>query len=158
MSEPYAITPEPKQDVSPANPPKQPTRDERRKAAKAANAVNAGERRSATPQDEKAAARAVDALWELNAGGAFLTQFAGYEATAEAIRLTEEGFRERAYQALLRDPELAKRITQSGAMSGKLGLALAYFMLGTAVVPIAAMEMRQKRADKLEASDSENRT
>lgn len=96
------------------------------------------------------AAQAADALFQLNGLVALLGTLAGYEATGEQIQLGNDAFRDKAYEALLTDPELCRTILRGGVLSGRMALVLAYGMFGASVAPVAVMEFKAKRLEKRE--------
>src|SRR3954469_24269375 len=57
--------------------------------------------------------------------GASLAIF-GLTQTTEQLAAANEQFKELAYEALLHDPALCKKILSTGATGGKMGLTLAY--------------------------------
>lgn len=65
--------------------------------------------------------------------------------TGAQITEANAGFEQMAYEALLTDPALCRKILSAGANSGKAGLVMAYAMLGAAVVPVAMQEMKESR-------------
>ncbi len=73
--------------------------------------------------------------------------FAGLPMTSAQLAEANEGFEEQAYEALLTDPALCRKILSGGAMSGKVALILAYGMLGASVAPTAVMEVRKRREE-----------
>lgn len=71
----------------------------------------------------------------------------GLPRTAVQIAEANETFQGLAYEALLNDPKLAKKIVSGGATSGKAGLLMAYGMLATSVGPAAFMEIKEQRKE-----------
>lgn len=69
----------------------------------------------------------------------------GMPLTREELLKGNEQFEVMAYEALLSDPALARKILSAGATSGKAQLALAYVMLGGTIAPTVIVEMREKR-------------
>jgi len=86
-------------------------------------------------------------------GVGFLT--AGFPNTAMQITANNDQFEELAYQALLTDPALCKKILGAGATSGKAGLVIAYSMLIGTTIPTARNEIHEKRKSReLENADA----
>lgn len=110
---------------------------------------------SAVPRNSNStlATQATDVLVQLNAGIGLGSMVLGYHQTASALSTAQEGFREQIYNALLLDPELCKMLLKGGQQSGKVALIIAYGMLGSAVVPVAVLEHKQKMADRKDALD-----
>ena len=99
--------------------------------------------------DAALAAKAAEALCQLNTIGAMLAMTAGYWSTGKAITATNDnGFREQAYNALLTDPELCKRILSAGTTSGKISLSIAYIMAGTSVVPYIVEDNKRLKTER----------
>lgn len=69
----------------------------------------------------------------------------GFIQTAEQLKAANAGFEEMAYDALVNDPALCKKILSAGASSGKSQLVMAYAMLGVAIVPVAMTEAKSIR-------------
>lgn len=108
--------------------------------------------RPALPND-KLAAQAADALVQLNGLAMIGLMTTGFNSTASAMQLTQDGFRQAAYEALLTDPALCRSILRAGTTSGKVALIIAYGMMLSAVVPTALVEAREKRAAREEAEN-----
>lgn len=70
----------------------------------------------------------------------------GMPMTAETLIKANEDFENMAYEALLNDPALCRKILSAGATSGKAGLVMAYGMLGVSVVPAAMLDIKARRA------------
>lgn len=94
---------------------------------------------------EGTAALAASHLARLNGFLAMAMSSWGLPVTAQSVALANEEFQKLAYEALLADPVLAKKIAMGGAESGKAALIFAYGMFGLAVGPAAVMEIKQKR-------------
>lgn len=116
---------------------------------------SASKRSTPQPKNAALAANAADALAQINALAAFGATVLQYEATGETIRNANDEFRERAYQALVTDPDLCKAILRGGAMSGRAMLILSYGMLASVVAPVAVMEFREKKEAKLAVESSD---
>jgi hypothetical protein len=91
------------------------------------------------------AAQATGVLVQLNGIMAIGLMAIGMNGTASAIAAANDTFETQANAALLTDPELCKLILRGGVKSAKVTLALAYVGMGTQVVPVAAMEMREMK-------------
>lgn len=105
-------------------------------------------RRATGARNVAVASQAADVLMTTNSFVQFMASMGGLENTAEAIETANPQFRERAYEALLNDPELAKAITRGGAMTGKMALVMAYSMFAFSVVPVAYLEVKVKKAER----------
>lgn len=79
----------------------------------------------------------------------------GMDLTRDALLSGNDVFQDMAYEALLTDPALARKILSAGASSGKAQLTMAYVMLGGAIAPVGYGELKRKRAvpDEAGASD-----
>jgi len=77
----------------------------------------------------------------------------GLEDTALELRKANEQFEELAYEALLADPQLCKKILGAGATSGKAGLIMAYSMLGISIAPVARTEIIERRREREQDND-----
>ena len=109
--------------------------------------VSAGKRSSkVTGAPASLAAQATGVLVQLNGIIAAVGMAAGMFKTASALAAANEGFQEQAYAALVTDQELCKLILTGGVKSAKLSLGIAYFGLGAAVLPVAAEELKEKKA------------
>lgn len=93
------------------------------------------------------AGQATEVLLQLNGILALGAMAVGLNRTASAIASGNGAFAERANAALLTDTELCRTILKGGIKSAKMGLAIAYggLLLGTA--PVAADEIRERRAE-----------
>lgn len=92
------------------------------------------------------AAQAAGVLEQLNGILAMGLMVTGMTDTAHALATANEGFKDQAYLALTTDAELCRLILKGGVKSAKLSLGLAYVGLGAAVLPIAVVEVREKKA------------
>jgi len=72
----------------------------------------------------------------------------GMPMTTAALADANEDFEKMAYEALLTDPALCRKILSAGATSGKAGLVMAYASLGVSIMPAARDELRAKRLAK----------
>jgi hypothetical protein len=95
------------------------------------------------------AGQAADNLAQLNNILAFGSMAVGMNATASAIASANDGFRSAAYEALVTDPALCRSILRAGKSGGKVALAMAYMMFGVNVIPVAKMELDEKRAQRV---------
>lgn len=98
------------------------------------------------PATETQARAAANLLGRMNMLITFGVQAAGMPMTAESIMTANEQFEQMAYEALLADPGLCRKILGAGATSGKAGLAMAYIMLGVSAFPAARSEIIAARA------------
>lgn len=105
--------------------------------------------------NEKLALQATEALVQINTLTGLGTRLMGLSTTSETIMFCEDTFREQAYAALLTDPALCKQILSAGQVSAKFSLAIAYAMLGAQVVPVAVLELKQKRQAKEDETQNE---
>lgn len=67
---------------------------------------------------------------------------------ATELLAENDQFEDMAYDALLSDPVLCKKILGAGSQSGKVQLAMAYGALALSVAPTAATEIRIRRAQQ----------
>ena len=105
-----------------------------------------GNKRALTSNDAKARA-AASALVQVHGLVAMGLMVTGFPETASSLsEVTQAGFEERAYEALLTDPALCATILKAGTTSGRMSLLIAYAMLAGAVVPTAWQEVKAKRA------------
>lgn len=107
---------------------------------------------SRMPASDAQARSAASVLGTLNKliGMALLPVLPG---TAVAITEGNDDFEQLAFQALLTDPALCKKILGAGTSSGKAQLFMAYGALGMSVVPTAMGEIKTKRAERQESED-----
>jgi hypothetical protein len=94
------------------------------------------------------AGQATGVLVQLNSILAVAAMAVGLNGTASAIFESNTTFEEQAYQALLTDPELCKFLLKGGVKSAKVTLGIAYFGMGATVLPTAAMEIKEKKAER----------
>jgi len=114
--------------------------------------TSAGPRVGRMPTSPTVAKSAAGLLARLNLLIGLALHTGGLEETAGALRDANQQFEELAYEALLADPQLAKKILGAGATGGKTGLIVAYSMLGVAIVPTARTEIiERRRAKELES-------
>lgn len=108
-----------------------------------------GKKRGSTskrmPASDTAARSAASLLGRLNLLIGMAIQMNGMPETAATLTLANEQFENMAYEALLADPALCRKILGAGATSGKAGLVMAYATLGISIVPAARMEIVEKR-------------
>lgn len=103
-------------------------------------------------KNEQLAAQAAEALVQVNTLAEMGARFGKMEYTAEALSTAKEAFREQVFEALKTDPELCKLILRGGVQSARIQLLIAYGMLASVVVPVAAMEIKAKREAAKEAN------
>jgi hypothetical protein len=101
------------------------------------------------------AAQAAGVLEQLNGMLALGLMAVGFNETAHALAAGNEGFKEAAYQALTTDDELCKLILKGGGKSAKVGLVMAYGMLGTAVIPVGIAEAKLKKEERLARAEAD---
>lgn len=101
------------------------------------------------------AAQAAKTLVQVNSALALAAAALGLFMTSKTVFEYQPTFEAQAYAALLTDPEFCKQILRTGSKSGKMALGLAYAGMGVAVAPIAAQEIKAKRAEKLAEQESE---
>lgn len=107
--------------------------------------VASGSRRS--PASESQARTAAGLLARMNGLLAMSLGFSGLPTTAESIAESNAQFESMAYEALLTDPALCRKILSAGATSGKTGLIMAYGMLAVSIAPTAFVEIKERRHD-----------
>lgn len=100
-----------------------------------------------TPATDRMAKTAANLLARGNSLMAMGLMALGLPMTASSMAEANDTFEELAYQALLNDPVLCKKILSAGAVSGKAGLAIAYGSLGMAIAPAAINEVKAKRRE-----------
>lgn len=99
------------------------------------------------PSTDKQARTAAALLARMNGFVGMGLAIFGMPMTAASMAEANSTFEEMAYQALLHDPALCKKILSTGATSGKGGLILAYSMLAVNMFPSAREEISAKRAE-----------
>lgn len=102
-----------------------------------------------TGKEANLAAQATGVLEQLNGILAIGCMALGLNDTAHAIGAANEDFVPRANAALLTDPDLCRLILKGGVASGRMGLGLAYFGMAFTVAPVAVVEMRGKKEERL---------
>lgn len=102
------------------------------------------------PASESLARSAAGVLATANSLTAIALMAGNLTVTAEAINDANKQFEEMAYQALLTDPALCKKILSAGASGGKAGLLMAYAMLTANIFPSAMAEFKERRQARLE--------
>lgn len=70
----------------------------------------------------------------------------GMPLTGQAINEANDQFRDMAYEALVMDPALCRKILSAGGSSGKAALIMAYGMLVMSIVPTGVMEIRAAKS------------
>lgn len=80
----------------------------------------------------------------------------GLPITGMELARANVEFEEMAYQALLNDPELCRKIMAAGTTSGRTQLTLAYVMLGGSLAPLAWKEVKDKRASDVVDQEGRN--
>ncbi len=107
------------------------------------------------PASDALASQAAGVLATLNNLLGLSLNMLGMPMTAKDLVNANEAFEKQAFEALRTDPALCRKILGAGATGGKVGLLMAYGMLGMAVVPAARTEYRAARALKqVEADDN----
>lgn len=98
------------------------------------------------PASESLARTAAGVLASANVlVGLSLSAF-GLTQTAESIGKANADFETMAYNALLNDPALCRKILSAGATGGKTQLALAYASLAMAIFPAAKADIQERKA------------
>lgn len=110
-------------------------------------------RKTSLGKNDILASQATEALAQFNGIIAIGVMMLGLPLTAQTLSAANDGFREQARSALLTDPELCKMILKGGTGSGKVALAVAYGMLGSAVVPVAITEVKARRKEAGEKAE-----
>lgn len=105
--------------------------------------------------NDKTAAAALEILVQGNNIVAMAAMMGQFFRTASAISDREDAFRVQAMEALKADPALARTIVKAGATSGKAMLLFAYGMLAVSIAPVTLQEIKERRATKAEAEDTE---
>ena len=98
------------------------------------------------PASDVAARTAASLLARMNTLVVFSLTAAGLPATGAAIAQGNQDFETMAYEALLTDPALCRKILSAGATSGKTALVMAYGMLTISVIPVAKSEIEARKA------------
>lgn len=110
-------------------------------------------RKGSMPASESQAKAAAAILASGNAMlGAGLYSF-GFLASAQEVEAGNERFEQMAYDALLADPAMCKKILSLGSSSAKVQLLVAYGMLASRVAPAAITELKERKAMR-EAEES----
>ena len=100
---------------------------------------------SAMPASPKQATAAAAILARMNGILGMGLMALGMPMTATQLATANAEFESMAAGALSTDPALCRKILSAGASSGKAQLAVAYAMLGAAVAPTAALEIKTAR-------------
>lgn len=98
--------------------------------------------------NEQLAAQAAAVLAKSNSLAMLAILAFGMPVTATAIAEHNEEFERNAYDALLLDPALCKKILSTGGKTAGIALFMAYGQLGMFVVPLAISEIKDKREAK----------
>lgn len=106
---------------------------------------------STLPASEKSARNAAGLLARANGMLGFALMSLGMPLTATQLIESNDQFENMAYESLLTDPALCRKILSAGATSGKTGLTLAYAMLGASVAPTALGEIKARRKESEDA-------
>ena len=69
----------------------------------------------------------------------------GMPMTSERLQEANKQFEAMAFQALLSDPALCRKILANGAVGGKAMLAMAYLNLGASLYPVARQEFTERK-------------
>lgn len=109
------------------------------------SSAGSGRRMPASESSAKSAAGLLARMNEMIA--ASLTLVVGLPNTGAALIEGNKQFEAMAFEALLTDPALCRKILSAGSTSGKAGLALAYGMLGMGIVPAAFAEVRERKQE-----------
>ena len=102
------------------------------------------------PASESQATQAASLLATGNTFMGFGLVAFGMPMTASALAEANKEFEALAFQALLADPALCRKILSGGAVSGKVMLAMAYAQLAVALFPDAKQEIAARRQERLE--------
>lgn len=97
-------------------------------------------------RNEGNARAAASLLARLNLMAVMALQTSNLPKTAEAISENNAMFEQMAYQSLVNDPALCRKILGAGAASGKTGLIMAYAFLGISAVPAVRIEIQERKA------------
>lgn len=138
------VDPAPKRPTKqPRDPAAEPPRDEAPKPGRADRPVIA----APSAANDKLASQATSVLCGYNRIASISVDLFGMKETADAIWNGNDEFSNLAYEALLGDPVLAKRIASVTAGSpGMLGLVIAYAALGSSVAGVARAELAERKA------------
>lgn len=101
-----------------------------------------------TGADAVLAAKAAEALCQINGFAALGAMMLGFVQTGAVIQAEQSDFKEQAYNALLTDADLCRTILKGGVKSGKLALLIAYAMLAASIFPTAKMEFAEKKEER----------
>jgi hypothetical protein len=115
------------------------------KNGKATLATNLTTRSRVKGNNEQLAASASEILSKTNSLAMLAVMAFGMPLTASVIAEHNDEFKNNAYEALLLDPALCKKIMATGGKTAGLALFMAYGQLGMFVVPLAITEFKAKR-------------
>lgn len=99
-------------------------------------------------RSDNAARTAASMLARINNLFGLAFQAMGMPQSMETMKRANDTFEEMAYEALINDPALARKILSAGASTAKAQLAMAYVMLGGSIAPSVVTEIREKREAK----------
>jgi hypothetical protein len=102
---------------------------------------------------DKQARTAANMLGQINQIFAMALASGRFPRTAEQIAIGNDQFVEMAYQALLSDPALCRKILSAGTTSGKTGLVMAYGMLALSVTPTVRQDIQAIKREREEDAD-----
>lgn len=104
-----------------------------------------GKKSSSVTRNEGQARAAAALLARMNLILAMALYPANLPKTAEAITDANGQFEEMAYQSLVNDPTLCRKILSAGTTGGKTGLIMAYGFLGLSAVPAIRSEIQERK-------------
>lgn len=112
---------------------------------KASSSTGRGSSSGMRQSHVRKAEQAADVLCQINAWAGAGLMIAQLPGTASEFAGREEVFRGQALNALLLDEKLCDMILRGGQKSGAAALLMAYTMMLGSVVPMAIMEIRERR-------------
>lgn len=124
------------------------------KNGKAVAAATLASRSRVKGNNEQLAAQASEILAKTNSLAMLAILAFGMPLTATTIAEHNEEFKNNAYEALLLDPSLCKKILATGGKTAGLALFMAYGQLGMFVVPLAITEFKEKREARREEMEN----
>ena len=107
---------------------------------------SSGRRTAAKEQDARQAAALLAQVNLLISMSLFVS---GFTATGESIQDANERFESMAYNSLLNDPILCKKLLSAGTAGGKAGLVMAYVIMLGAVIPPLRIELAIRKEERL---------